>query len=192
MLRSVAVSGIFGWVMVAAFVLALPSVADGAKQGANIFPWLMTAVCRERRESAVGGDRAGQLSLRPGLRDVDVAYDVRVRARRRAAGFARAQARVAKVEDAGGGHLDDGRAGVRFDAVRASLHHAHHRLRDLSYLSYVMPAAAGLRAYGRSWKRMGPFDLGGRLFEGWRPSRWRASCCWSGSACNRRTRRRSP
>jgi amino acid transporter len=29
------------------------------------------------------------------------------------------------------------------------------------YLSYVMPAAAGLRAYGRSWTRMGPFDLGG-------------------------------
>jgi amino acid transporter len=33
------------------------------------------------------------------------------------------------------------------------------------YLSYVMPAAAGLRAYGRSWTRMGPFDLGGGLYR---------------------------
>ena len=33
------------------------------------------------------------------------------------------------------------------------------------YLSYVMPAAAGLRAYGRRWKRMGPFDLGRRLYR---------------------------
>ena len=33
------------------------------------------------------------------------------------------------------------------------------------YLSYVMPAAAGIRAYGRSWKRMGPFDLGARLYR---------------------------
>jgi hypothetical protein len=33
------------------------------------------------------------------------------------------------------------------------------------YLSYVMPAAAGLRAYGRSWTRMGPFDLGSRLYR---------------------------
>jgi amino acid transporter len=33
------------------------------------------------------------------------------------------------------------------------------------YLSYVMPAAAGLRAYGRSWRRMGPFDLGGPLYR---------------------------
>ena len=28
------------------------------------------------------------------------------------------------------------------------------------YLSYVMPTAAGLRAYGRSWTVFGPFDLG--------------------------------
>jgi amino acid transporter len=28
------------------------------------------------------------------------------------------------------------------------------------YLSYAMPIAAGLLAYGRSWKRMGPWDMG--------------------------------
>ena len=32
-LRSVLLSGIFGFIMVASFVIALPGVADGAKQG---------------------------------------------------------------------------------------------------------------------------------------------------------------
>jgi amino acid transporter len=30
----------------------------------------------------------------------------------------------------------------------------------LLYVSYVLPAALGLFAYGRSWTRMGPWDLG--------------------------------
>jgi amino acid transporter len=33
------------------------------------------------------------------------------------------------------------------------------------YLSYVMPTAAGIRAYGRTWKTFGPFDLGGRTYR---------------------------
>jgi amino acid transporter len=31
---------------------------------------------------------------------------------------------------------------------------------SLLYISYVMPLAAGIFAIGRSWTRMGPFDLG--------------------------------
>src|SRR5437660_7536433 len=41
-LRSVLVSGIFGWVMVSAIVLAMPSVGEAAKQGADVFGWLMS------------------------------------------------------------------------------------------------------------------------------------------------------
>src|SRR5206468_7530997 len=33
------------------------------------------------------------------------------------------------------------------------------------YISYVMPTAAGFFAYGRSWKRMGPFSLKERTFK---------------------------
>ena len=43
-LRSVYVSGLVGWVMVSAFVLAMPDVAAGARQGAELFPWLMRQV----------------------------------------------------------------------------------------------------------------------------------------------------
>lgn len=41
MIHSVLWSGVFGYAMVCAFVLALPSVEEGAAQGWNAFPWLM-------------------------------------------------------------------------------------------------------------------------------------------------------
>ena len=41
MLRSVVLSGVLGWVMVASFVLAMPDVATGARQGGDVFAWLM-------------------------------------------------------------------------------------------------------------------------------------------------------
>ena len=43
-LRSVTLSGLVGWLMVSAFVLAMPDVAEGARQGADLFPWLMRQV----------------------------------------------------------------------------------------------------------------------------------------------------
>jgi len=33
------------------------------------------------------------------------------------------------------------------------------------YLSYVMPTLVGVRAYGRTWTKFGPFDLGGPLYR---------------------------
>jgi amino acid transporter len=33
------------------------------------------------------------------------------------------------------------------------------------YISYVMPTMVGIFAYGKSWKKMGPFDLGGALYK---------------------------
>src|SRR6185436_5098170 len=43
-LRSVYLSGIFGWVMVCSFVLAMPSVGVAANQGDNVFAWVMQQV----------------------------------------------------------------------------------------------------------------------------------------------------
>ena len=42
--RSVYLSDVFGFVMVASFVIALPNVPAGAQQGANIFFWLMDTI----------------------------------------------------------------------------------------------------------------------------------------------------
>ncbi len=166
MLRSVAVSGIFGWVMVAAFVLALPSVGDGAKQGANVFPWLMTSVLPGAAGNAlwVGIVAANYLC---GLACVTSTS-------RMMYAFAR------------DGGLPGSRALKRVSprwktpvaaiwttvalAFASTLYTPAYTTLTTAcviflYLSYVMPAAAGLRAYGRSWKRMGPFDLGGRLYR---------------------------
>ena len=33
------------------------------------------------------------------------------------------------------------------------------------YLSYVMPTLVGLRAFGRTWTKFGPFHLGGPLYK---------------------------
>ena len=41
MIRSVFWSFLFGYVMICSFVLAMPSVSDAAKQGGNVFFWLM-------------------------------------------------------------------------------------------------------------------------------------------------------
>jgi amino acid transporter len=167
MLRSVAVSGIFGWVMVAAFVLALPSVSDGAKQGANLFPWLMTSVLPGAAGNAlwVGIVAANYLC---GLACVTSTS-------RMMYAFAR------------DGGLPGSRALKQVSprwktpvvaiwttvalAFASTLYTPAYTTLTTAcviflYLSYVMPAAAGLRAYGRSWKRMGPFDLGGRLYRG--------------------------
>ena len=35
----------------------------------------------------------------------------------------------------------------------------------LLYISYVMPLGAGFFAFGRTWTRMGPFDLGRRPYR---------------------------
>lgn len=166
MLRSVAVSGIFGWVMVAAFVLALPSVADGAKQGANVFPWLMTVVLPGAAGRAlwVGIVVANYLC---GLACVTSTS-------RMMYAFAR------------DGGLPGSRALRRVSpkwrtpvaaiwttvalAFASTLYAPAYTTLTTAcviflYLSYVMPAVAGFRAYGRSWTRMGPFDLGARLYR---------------------------
>ncbi len=42
--RSVVVSAVFGWIMLAAMVLALPSMNEAAAQGDNAFHWMMRSV----------------------------------------------------------------------------------------------------------------------------------------------------
>lgn len=44
MVSSVLWSGVFGWVMLCAIVLAFPSMSDAAAQGSNAFYWMMNAV----------------------------------------------------------------------------------------------------------------------------------------------------
>src|SRR5205814_3282058 len=44
MLRAVFWSGLFGWLLLVAIVLAIPDLAQGAAQGGNVFVWTLDKV----------------------------------------------------------------------------------------------------------------------------------------------------
>ncbi len=166
MLRSVYLSGLFGWLMVSAFVLAMPSVGDGAQQGANVFQWLMTAVLPGR-----GGDalwvgivvanylcglacmtstsrmmyafaRDGGLPVSRALKRVSPQWKTPVTAIWTTAALAIASTLYAPA----------------YSTLTAACV-------IFLYLSYVMPTLVGFRAIGGRWTKMGPFSLGVRLYK---------------------------
>jgi len=165
-LRSVYLSGLFGWVMVCSFVLAMPSVEEAAKQGENVFAWLMKQVLSGTTGSFLwvgivlsnylcglacitstsrmtyAFARDGGLPWSRGLRSVSVKRRSPVPAIWTVAVLLVLSMLYAPA------YSTLTTAGVIF-----------------LYISYVMPTAAGLFAYGQSWNRMGPFALNERTFK---------------------------
>jgi amino acid transporter len=166
MLRSVYLSGIAGWVMVCAFVLAMPSVSEAAKQGGDVFGWLMQQVA----PGAVGKilwtgivlanylcglacitstsrmtyafARDGGLPFSYLWKSVSPKWRTPVPAIWVVVGLVLLTMLYAPV------YSTLTTAGVIF-----------------LYLSYVMPSAAGFFVYGKTWTKMGPFVLGARMFK---------------------------
>jgi amino acid transporter len=165
-IRSVVISGLFGWIMVSAIMLALPSVADGVKQGGNLFFWMMDQVmpgwlkwplevgllvsnylcglaCLTSTSRMVYAfARDGGLPGSRWLKRVSPSFGTPATAVWVAAGL----------------------------AVACTLYSpAYSTLTAATviflYISYVMPSAAGFFAYGKKWQRMGPFDLGAPLYK---------------------------
>jgi amino acid transporter len=165
-LRSVYISGIFGWVMVSAFIIALPSVAEGAKQGGNIFPWLMDQVlpgtfgkilwigivvsnylcglaCVTSTSRMIYAfSRDGGLPASTALRKVSPRWKTPVAAIWTTAVLAIASTLYAPA------YSTLTTACVIF-----------------LYISYVMPTAAGFFKFGKGWTKMGPFNLGAITFK---------------------------
>jgi amino acid transporter len=165
-LRSVYLSGLFGWVMVASFVLAMPSVPDAARQGANIFPWLMEQVAPGALGKALwcgivvsnylcglacvtstsrmiyAFARDGGLPFSSALKQVSPKWKTPV-----AAIWATAALAVAST---------------LYAPAYSTLTTA---CVIFLYVSYVMPTACGFFAFGKTWTKMGPFDLGSTLYK---------------------------
>ena len=165
-LRSVYLSGLFGWVMVASFVIAMPSVPDAARQGANVFPWLMEQVAPGPLGKALwcgivisnylcglacvtstsrmlyAFARDGGLPFSSALKQVSPASKTPVAAIWVTAALAVASTLYAPA------YSTLTTACVIF-----------------LYVSYVMPTVCGCFAIGRTWTKMGPFDLGPRLYR---------------------------
>ena len=161
MLRSVYLSGLVGWVMVSAFVLAMPAIPEGARQGANLFPWLMAnalpnwlarllwigivvanylcglACLTSSSRMMYAFARDGGLPASRALRRVSPRWQTPVIAVWTTAALSLASTLYAP---------------------------AYSTLTTSSviflYISYVMPTLVGLRALGRTWTRFGPFQLG--------------------------------
>ena len=165
-LRSVYLSGLCGWAMVASFVVAMPAVPDAARQGADVFPWLMAQVAPGARGTALwcGIVIANYLC---GLACVtSTSRMVYAFARDGGLPFSRTLRQVPP-------RWQTPVAAIWITAalaVASTLYApAYSTLTTacviLLYVSYVMPTVCGFFAIGRSWTNMGPFDLGPRVYR---------------------------
>ena len=165
-LRSVYISGLVGWVMVSSFVLAMPDVAAGAHEGDNLFAWLMDRVLPGAGGRALwvgivlanylcglacmtstsrmmyAFARDGGLPGSRVLRQVSPRWQTPVPAIWTTAALALASTLYAPA----------------YSTLTTAC-------ASFLYLSYVMPTLVGLRAFGRTWTRFGPFNLGGAIYR---------------------------
>ena len=161
MVRAVLVSGVFGWVMIAAIALAIPDMDAGAAKGGDVFFWTVGSVLP--RGLAIWlyiGIAVAQYLC--GLATVTSTS-------RMAFAFARdgglpfsEQLRKVSVK-----HRTPAIAiwTVAILTVAFTIYTPVYKTITavaviFLYISYAMPTTMGLLAHGRSWVKMGPWDLG--------------------------------
>jgi amino acid transporter len=161
--RSVVVSGAAGWVLLTAVVLAAPSVPEAAARGEDAFLWIMRSVLPYRLfiTLCIGIVVAQYLC---GLATVTSASRMAYAfARDGGLPFSRAVRWVCPTRRSPVVAI----WGVAAAAILFTLHTPVYSTITavctiFLYVSYVLPAALGARAYGRTWTAMGPWDLGRR------------------------------
>ena len=158
---SVLWSGVFGWFMLSAVVLAFPNMNDAAAQGANAFYWMMNTVLptpirlllffgigvsqylcglatvTSTSRMAFAFARDGGLPVSHKLRTINHKYRTPV--------FAIWTISLLAI------------AFTIYTPVYSTITAV---CVIFLYVSYVIPSALGFFAYGRSWKRMGPWTIG--------------------------------
>ena len=164
--RSVLVSGLFGWVMLSAVVLAIPNMNDAAAAGNDSFHWIVERVLPHRvwvglslgivvaqffcglatvtsaSRIAYAFARDGGLPFSHRLRVVNSTYRTPVAAIWTVALLA-----------------------VGFVILTESYAAITGACTIFLYISYVIPTALGLVAYGKSWTRMGPWRMGAAMYR---------------------------
>ena len=159
--RSVLVSGVFGWVMLCAVVLAMPDMDQAAARGDGVFLWTMEAAVPAGLATVLLAGIVGAQYL-CGLATVTSAS-------RMAYAFARDgglpfSETLRQVSDTYRSPVPALWA-VAVVAVGFTVYTPVYETITvvcviLLYLSYVLPTALGLLAYGRTWTRMGPWTIG--------------------------------
>lgn len=158
--RAVWVSGLAGWVMLVAIVLALPSVDEAASKGDQSFFYAVGAVIPPWIQILLyGGILVGQYLC--GLATLTSASRMTYAfARDGGLPLSRLLRRVSPRRRspsaaiwAVGGMAAVAALAVPYEAIAATC-------AVFLYISYVVPTALGLWAHGRTWTRMGPWHLG--------------------------------
>jgi amino acid transporter len=161
-IRSVLVSGFFGWIMLAAIVLAIPDMNEGAAQGENVFHWTLGRVLPRWLGLAlcVGIAIAQYLC---GLATVTSASRMTY-AFARDGGLPWSHA----LRQVSARHRSPAVAiwTVAALAVAFTIYTPVYSTITtvcviFLYMSYTLPTLLGLIAYGRTWTAMGPWSLGG-------------------------------
>src|SRR5258707_6955390 len=162
MWQSVFWSFLFGYAMVCTFVLAMPSVSDGAAQGSNVFLWIMNS-------SGMPAVLRSLLFIGIVISNYLCGLACLTSTSRMMYAFARDDGLpFSKIL----GHVSANyRTPTYAIWVSSALALVATLYADaffilaagsavLLYISYVMPVAAGLLAEGKAWKEKGPFNLG--------------------------------
>ncbi len=155
-------SVIFGYFMVCAFVLAMPSVEEGAKQGYGVVLWLMNSSPMPsflRSLLFIGIVLANYLCGLAGL--TSCSRMMYAFARDGGLPYSKQLASVSPT-------YRTPIAAIWVSAVLALLSTLYAEAfivlaagcAVFLYISYIMPVAAGLLEEGKSWKTKGPFNLG--------------------------------
>jgi amino acid transporter len=162
MLRSVFWSFLFGYVMVCSFVLAMGNLSEGAKQGGNVFYWLMSGSGMPdivKKLLYIGIVLSNYLCALAGLTSLS----------RMIFAFARDGGFPASnwLRFVNASHRTPVNA-IWVGAVLAFLSTLYSPAFNtlaagtavFLYISYAMPVAAGILAEGKTWTKKGPFQLG--------------------------------
>ncbi|MBM3840470.1 MAG: amino acid permease [Verrucomicrobia bacterium] len=159
-IRSVWVSGVFGWVMICAILLAMPDVREGVNKAAEVVPWTLKSVLPAWLAwTLLAGIVAAQYLC--GLAALTSAS-------RMTYAFARDGGLPwSQWLRAVNPRSKSPSVAVWASATSAALFTILVPYTTIAavcviflYISYVLPVAAGFFAHGRTWTRMGPWQLG--------------------------------
>jgi amino acid transporter len=159
-IRSVWVSGLFGWIMICAILLALPSVREGVEQGANVVHWIIkSALPGWLAWTLLVGIVAAQYLC--GLAALTSASRMMFAfARDGGLPFSKLLRRINPRTKSPSVAVWISAAGSAAFTILVPYTTIAAICTILLYISYVLPVAAGFFAIGRTWTRMGPWHLG--------------------------------
>lgn len=158
--RSVWVSGLTGWVMLVAIVLAIPNMEEAAGVGEQSFLFIMDRVVPQRLHLLLyGGILAAQYLC--GLATLTSASRMMYAfARDDGLPLSRLLRRVSPTRRCPSVAIWTVAAITTVFAITIAYETVAAICAIFLYLAYVLPTALSLRAHGRTWTRMGPWHIG--------------------------------